>query len=283
MELTGVKHGCSEDIHQHPHIPWGTSCFLFLDVSIISGRHFLCPIPTGLAMSMQANPLLWDWGGPASWRGSGGVESILPSPRGSVAKLRRGAPPIWPSFAVSPFVHPSSPSRRGYPDGERIRFSPNLQQLYHFNQARIQLECELGQEAQELTHRYNDCQIKLAKKHKKMWAKMTQEGNTTFQEIFSMVSSTDLIKLLSGCVSSTVPFCYMNKALATAMQQGKNVPTTAAATEAEGSLTLGPSSSLAHPSGNPPLVPFLPDIPFVCTPPVGCSFPEFIAGPSQKK
>ena len=58
---------------------------------------------------------------------------------------------------------------------------------------------------------------------------MTQEGNTTFQEVFSMVNLTDSIKLLSWCISSAVPFHYMSEALATAMQQGKNVQSTTTA------------------------------------------------------
>ena len=56
---------------------------------------------------------------------------------------------------------------------------------------------------------------------------MTKEGNTTFEEVFSVASSTDSIKLLSWCVSSAVPFCYISEVLATAMQQGKNVESTA--------------------------------------------------------
>ena len=50
---------------------------------------------------------------------------------------------------------------------------------------------------------------------------MIQEGNATFQEVFSMVNFTDLIKLLPWCVSSAVPFCYVGEVLATTMQQGK--------------------------------------------------------------
>ena len=113
---------------------------------------------------------------------------------------------------------------------------------------------------------------------------MTQEGNATFQEVFSMVSSTDSIKLLPWCVSSAVPFCYMSEALATAVQQGENVQSTTAAPKPEGSLAPDPSSSPAYPTGTPPpLIPFLPDIPFVGTPPVGHPFPGFIASPTPKK
>ena len=55
---------------------------------------------------------------------------------------------------------------------------------------------------------------------------MPQEGNATFQEVFSMASSTDLIKLLPWSISSAVSFCYVGEALATAMQQGKYIQST---------------------------------------------------------
>ena len=113
---------------------------------------------------------------------------------------------------------------------------------------------------------------------------MTQEGNATFQEVFSMASLTDLIKLLPWFVSSTVIFCYMSKALATAFQQGKNVQCTTAAPKPEESPALGSSSSPAHPTGTPPsLIPLLPDIPFISNPPVGNPFPGFIASPTLKE
>ena len=76
----------------------------------------------------------------------------------------------------------------------------------------------------------------------------------------------------------------MSEALATTMQQDKDIPNTAAAHEPEGSLALGPSSSPAYPTGTlPPLVSLLLDIPFVGTPPVGHPFPGFIASPTLKK
>ena len=112
---------------------------------------------------------------------------------------------------------------------------------------------------------------------------MAQEANTTFQKVFSLVTSTDSIKLLSWCVSSTVPFSYMGEALATAMQQDEKVLTTAAAPEPEGSPALGPSSRPAFPTGTPPTsVPLLPDIPFVGTPPMMHPFLGPLPAPHQK-
>ena len=111
---------------------------------------------------------------------------------------------------------------------------------------------------------------------------MTQEGNATFQEVFSIASPTDSIKLLPWHVSTPVPFCHMSKALATAMQQGESIPTTATAPKPEESLAPSHSSSPAHHTRTPlPLIPLLPDIPLVGTPPVGCPLLEFIAGPSS--
>ena len=85
-----------------------------------------------------------------------------------------------------------------------------------------------------------------------------------FQEVFSQVSLAHSIKLLPWCISSTVPLYYMSGTIATAMQQDEDIP---AASEPEGSLAPGPSSSPAHPPRTPPLqVPPLLDIPFVGTP-----------------
>ena len=62
----------------------------------------------------------------------------------------------------------------------------------------------------------------------------------------------------------------MSGVLATIEQKDEDVSAITTASEPEGSLTPGPSSSPAHPPGTPPLsVPPLPDIPFVGTPPGG--------------
>ena len=37
MQLARAKCGCSEEVHQHPYIPQGSSCFLCLDMSTLSG------------------------------------------------------------------------------------------------------------------------------------------------------------------------------------------------------------------------------------------------------
>ena len=214
MWLTGAKHGCSEEVHQHPLYPSGDFPFPLSRHEHSPWGSFLCPIPTGPANLCMLLPFCETKVVLPCEEEVVGLKTVSPFPS-SVAKCRRGAPPLWPSFAVNPLIFPPSPSRRGYPDGGKIGLSPALQQLKDFNQARIQLECKLGQESQESAQKYDDHWIKLAQKHEKKQAKMTQVRNPTFQEVFSMASPTDLIKLLPWCVSSAVPFHYMGEALAT--------------------------------------------------------------------
>ena len=46
---------------------------------------------------------------------------------------------------------------------------------------------------------------------------MAQEGDSTFQEVFSMNSLANSVKLLPWCISSGVPLCHMDEMLAAAM------------------------------------------------------------------
>ena len=280
MQLARAKCGCSEEVHNTPYIPQGSSCLPYLDVSTLSRGVSCTQFCTGLAMFMQIALLLWHWGGLASRRGRGGVESVSPFLRGSMANLRRGALPIWSNFIVSPFIGPSSLSRRGHPDGGRNGFKL----LQDANQARAKLECELVQETQELASQYDNKQIKQARRHERWQAQMVKQTDATFQEVFSQVSLANSVKILPWCFSSTVPLHYMSRALTNAMQQVEVVPATTTASEPEGSLAPGPSSSSTQPPETPPLpVPPLPDIPFVGTPPVRCQFAEFLVIPTQKK
>ena len=237
-------------------------------------------------MSKQITPLLWHWGGLASRRGRGGFESVSPFPRGSMAKIKRGILPLQCNFIVGPFFNPSSPSRRGHPNGGRIGLSPSPQTLTRcqVNQARAQAGCELARETQELASRYDNRQIKLARRHERQWAQMVKQADATFLEVFSQVSSANSIKLLPWCISSAALLCYMSEVLATGVQQDEGIPATTTASEPEDSPAPGPSGSLACPPRTLPLpVPPLPDIPFIGTPPVGCPFAEFLAIPTQKK
>ena len=143
--LTGTKCGSSEEVHQHSLYPLRVLlCPLSRHKHSLWG-HFIHPIPTGSAMSMHATPLLWHWGGPVSGRGGGGVESVSPLLRGSVAKLRRGTLPLQPNFTVSPFVSPPCPSRREYPDEGRIGLSPSPQAFTRYQSGQSSAAMWAGQ------------------------------------------------------------------------------------------------------------------------------------------
>ena len=93
------------------------------------------------------------------------------------------------------------------------------------------------------------------KKHEQKWVIMAQEGNVAFQEVFAMTSLAESIKLLPWCVSSVVPSHYINKVLVTITQLGENALATTAAPKPEESTALGASSSPAHFSETPPVIP----------------------------
>ena len=96
-------------------------------------------------------------------------------------------------------------------------------------------------------------------KHEQKGAKMAQEGNASFQEVFTMASMAESVKLLPWCVSSVAP-------------RPQEPP------------ALGPSSSPGHLSETPPaVIPLLPDLLFMGTSPVLCLFAEFLAIYTQKK
>ena len=64
-------------------------------------------------------------------------------------------------------------------------FHPAIKWLQGINQARVQLECELAQEAQGLARKYNNWQIRLVRKHERWQAQMAEEADATSQEVFS--------------------------------------------------------------------------------------------------
>ena len=97
---------------------------------------------------------------------------------------------------------------------ENQAYNLALQCLEDINQARAQLESEQSKEAQKLNHKYNARQIKMDRRHEQEWARMAWEGDNTFQEVSSMTSLADSIKLLHWCISNGVPLCHMDDALA---------------------------------------------------------------------
>ena len=108
-------------------------------------------------------------------------------------------------------------------------------------------------------------------------------GRCHFHEVFSQAGSTNLIKLLPWCFSSTVPLHYTSEALATTAQQEEDIPATIAVPKLECSQALGPSDSPAYVTGTLPLpVPPLPDISFVGISPIGHPFAHFMPAPHRK-
>ena len=52
---------------------------------------------------------------------------------------------------------------------------------------------------------------------------MTQEGESTLQEVFSMTSLADSVKLLPWCISSDIPLHHLDDALVATKRQGKTI------------------------------------------------------------
>ena len=210
---------CSEEVHQHSLYP---SSILLSPLSkcehTLQG-HFLCHIPTGLATSTQIAPLLWHRGGLASRRGRDGIESVSPFLRGSWQSSEEEHCLSDPISLLVPSLAPHPHQEEGVQMEEGLGFNPALKLLQDVNQVRAQLECEFVQETQELAWRYEDRWIKQARRYERQWAQMVEQTDATYQEVFSMVSSANSIKLLSWCISSTVPLHYMSGALATTTQR----------------------------------------------------------------
>ena len=71
--------------------------------------------------------------------------------------------------------------------------------------------------------KHEDQLAMMAAKHDDWQARMAEEVYATFWKVFSETSSIDLVRLLLWCISTAanpgaLPMCYMNEALATAMQ-----------------------------------------------------------------
>ena len=147
-----------------PYIPQGTSWLLFLDVSMHQGGNFSTQFPLHQLWLCRLIPLSAN-------------EVVLPWEKEEVGyKLYPYfQQELWPSLEevhchsnpVSLLV-PSSALLSHWEEGTKTEedsgYHLALQWLKDVNQGRIQLECELNQEAQELAQWYDDCQIKLARK-----------------------------------------------------------------------------------------------------------------------
>ena len=285
-----------------PYIPWGMSHLLYLDVGTLSGgasstwfpldrlclwwlilfsrTEVLLPCEEGeerLEMYPHLPEILWE---------SSEEEHCLSDLISLLVPM--SAPP--PHLEEGNQTEGGSDCHAASAQMEGAGFHPALKLLQDNNQAIAQLEYELIQETQELAERYKHKQAKQARRHARWWAQMINQTDATFQEVFSQASLTEAVKLLSWCISTAVPFCYISIAVTTAAQQDEGIPTihepcpTASQSEPHGTLAPGPSGGLTPPPGTSPLPESsLPDIPLAGTPLVRCPFSDFLAVPTQGK
>ena len=244
--LSGTKCSFSEEFHQLTLSPMGVLWLPLPRCDHSHWGHFICPIPTGLAMPTQATPILWHWGGPAMAGGRGRVKGVSLLPGNLVEKFWGRASPIQSNTTIHSLITPHPHWKEGSQTEEGPGFHPALKQLQGISQAKVQLEWELAHEVGGLTRKYKDWQIRLARTLEKWWAHMAEEADATFQEVFSQTTPTDSVKLLLCCISSTNPPHYINKVLATAAWQREDVPVTITTPELEGSQALAPTDSPVH-------------------------------------
>ena len=159
-------------------------------------------------------------------------------------------------------------------------------QLQNITWAKAQLEQGLDHEWEGLARKYEDWQTRMAMKHEDQWARMAEEVDATFQEVFSAMSSTDLVRLRPWCISTAtnpgaIPIYYMNETLATTMQWREDVPTATNTPESKDSWAPASTNSPLHQTGTSPLP--MSDIPLINTLQVGCSLIGFIINPKDKK
>ena len=122
-QITRAKCGCSEMAHQLTLSPSRVLWFSIPRCENSLWGHFICTVPTGQAMPIQATPLLQHQGGPATGGGKGRVKSVSLLSGDLVDKLWGRALPISFKTTISFLITPS-PSRRGLPDQEKIWLSP---------------------------------------------------------------------------------------------------------------------------------------------------------------
>ena len=174
MWLTRANHGCSAKIHQQPLYSLRDFPFPLSRSEDSLQWHFLHTIPTGPSLSTQATPFLWGQGDLASCIGEVGWKVNLHSLEvlwKSSEEEHHLSDPISLSIPLSA-LHPCLEEGTQMVGG--LGFHPALKLLQDANQARVQLECELVQETQELDQRYDNKWIKQVRRHKRQWAWMIQ-------------------------------------------------------------------------------------------------------------
>ena len=282
-----------------PYLPWGSSSFLDLDITTLSLGALttqlpldqLCPAvapnsPTQDILPCEAEdkelkvyPILQE----ILWESSEEDNCL--------------SDPILLLVPPSPFfLHHEENSQTE----EGPSLSLALTQLQGVSQARAQLKWELAHEWEGLVKRYEDWQSKLATKHEdqravmatkheECWARMEEEMDATFWEVFSETSSIDSIRLLLWCISTpanpgALPACYLCEALATTVQWRVEIPMPATAPESGVPQAQVSMSRPAHQTKTPPH-PILPlsNIPLIGTHPVGHSLTRLLVDPQHTK
>ena len=234
-------------------------------------------------MPTQITSLLWQWGGSAMGQGRRRVEGVFLLPAGFVAKLRGGALPLWPIPLLVPSLPPHFHQEQGSQIEEGLIFHPALKQLQCINQARVQLECELAQEAQGLTRKYNDQQIRLARKHEKWWPGLLKRQTLPSRSSFLRQAQLTQSSCYPGASPLQFPF-------ATWMKHWPQLPNRKRTSQL---LTLYPSQRAHRPQTSqtvqlikrltPPLpVPPFLDIPFTGTPQLGAHLQESLKALCRK-
>ena len=267
-----------------PFIPWVTSRLLYLNVSDLPRGTSFAQFPLNhlhlwkLLPYSKTEVLLSHEEGETGYRTYPLSQGVLWKCSKEPCHLSNPVSLSMPSPAPPPHLE------EGIQMEGKLGYNPALQCLQDFDKARAQLESKQSEEAQKLDCKYNARQIKMERRHEQEWARMAQEGDHTFQEVFSMTSLAKSVKLLPWCISTSIPLCHMDDALVAAKQQGKTAPTTVGATKLEEPSAPGLSSSPATSLESlPPAIPLLLDLLFEDISSMGCPFFEFIAGPSQKK
>ena len=119
---------------------------------------------------------------------------------------------------------------------------------------------------------------------------MINETDATLQEVLSLASTTEAIKLLPWCVSVVVPFHYIRRAAAMTAQQDEGISIvsgpcpTVPEPELHGLPVPGPSGGMTPPLVTCPLpIPSLADILLAGTPLLEHPFADFLVIHSRRK
>ena len=197
-----------------PFIPQGTSRLLYLNVS---------DLPRGTSSTQCPLNCLYLW----KLLPYSKAEVLLPHEEGKMGyrTYPLSQEVLWkfskepqclsnPVLLSMPSPAPPPHLEEGIQMEGKLGYNPALQHLQDFNQAIAQLGSEQSEEAQNLDHKYNARQIKMERRHEQVCTRMAQEGDHTSQEVFSMTRLARPVKLLPWCISTVIPLCHMDDALA---------------------------------------------------------------------